>query len=88
MAASACLSCNAAARLANVSGKLVPKAMNVIPLTLSSKLREQPSSTAICRDRGRERDRDGERKREKERDRVREKDWIREMAIEKDRESN
>lgn len=46
MAASACSSCLAAVRLANVSGKLVPRAMRVIPVTLVSRPITQPSKPA------------------------------------------
>lgn len=42
MAASACSSCFAAVRLANVSGKLVPRAMMVIPVTLVFRPITQP----------------------------------------------
>lgn len=44
MEASAPISCNAALRLANVSGKLVPIAMMVIPLTLFFRPTTQPNS--------------------------------------------
>lgn len=46
MAASACSSCLAAVRLANVSGKLVPRAIRVIPVTLVSRPITQPSKPA------------------------------------------
>lgn len=44
--ASAVSSCTAADRLAKVSGILVPNAIIVIPVTLISKLRTQPSNFA------------------------------------------
>ena len=47
MAASASFSWMAAARLANVSGRLVPRATNVIPVTLVLKPTTQPNSEAI-----------------------------------------
>lgn len=43
MAASAVESCLAAVRLANVSGRLVPKAIIVIPVTLCFKPTTHPS---------------------------------------------
>ena len=46
--ASAPISCNAALRLAKVSGKLVPIAMMVIPLTLFLRPATQPNSLPSC----------------------------------------
>lgn len=48
IAASACSSCMAAVRLANVSGKLVPKAIIVIPVTLVFKPTTHPSKCPSC----------------------------------------
>lgn len=46
--ASAPMSCSAALRLAKVSGKLVPIAMMVIPLTLFLRPATQPNSLPSC----------------------------------------
>lgn len=46
--ASAPISCNAALRLAKVSGKLVPIAMMVMPLTLFLRPATQPNSLPSC----------------------------------------
>lgn len=47
--ASAPISCNAAERLAKVSGKLVPIAMIVIPVTLFLSPMAQPRSLPSCK---------------------------------------
>ena len=48
MAASACSSCIAAVRLVNRSGRLVPRATIVMPVTLWRSPMAQPSNSASC----------------------------------------